>query len=110
MKENADKGRALDTDEIDKQLRESAEQMFRLRFQMRMGQMEGLKKYGCSERAGADADRAARAEIESGSGGGQAGARRKKRRKRSRPLKSQPAAKSCRESEARAEAEGGQRS
>jgi large subunit ribosomal protein L29 len=45
MKENADKARALDTAEIDKQLRESAEQMFRLRFQMRMGQMEGLKKF-----------------------------------------------------------------
>ena len=45
MKENADKARALDTAEINKQLRDSAEQMFRLRFQMRMGQMEGLKKF-----------------------------------------------------------------
>ena len=45
MKENADKARALDTAEIQKQLRDSAEQMFRLRFQMRMGQMEGLKKF-----------------------------------------------------------------
>jgi large subunit ribosomal protein L29 len=45
MKENADKARALDTPEIEKQLRESAEQMFRLRFQMRTGQMEGLKKF-----------------------------------------------------------------
>ena len=45
MKENADKARALDTAEIHKQLRDSAEQMFRLRFQMRMGQMEGLKKF-----------------------------------------------------------------
>jgi len=44
MKENADKARALDTNEINKQLRESREQMFRLRFQMSMGQMEGLKK------------------------------------------------------------------
>jgi large subunit ribosomal protein L29 len=44
MKENADKARALDTAEIQKQLREHAEQMFRLRFQLRMGQMEGLKK------------------------------------------------------------------
>src|SRR5580698_1105011 len=44
MKENADKARALDTAELDKQLRDSAEQMFRLRFQTRMGQMEGLKK------------------------------------------------------------------
>ena len=44
MKENADKARALDTAEIEKQLRESKEQMFRLRFQMSMGQAEGLKK------------------------------------------------------------------
>jgi large subunit ribosomal protein L29 len=44
MKENADKARALDTAEIGKQLRESKEQMFRLRFQMSMGQMEGVKK------------------------------------------------------------------
>jgi large subunit ribosomal protein L29 len=44
MKENADKARGLDTAEINKQLRDSAEQMFRLRFQLRMGQMEGLKK------------------------------------------------------------------
>ena len=45
MKENADKHRALDTAEIEKNFRESAEQMFRLRFQMALGQMEGLKKY-----------------------------------------------------------------
>src|SRR5580658_6005603 len=44
MKENADKARSLDTTEIKKQFRESAEQMFRLRFQMSMGQAEGLKK------------------------------------------------------------------
>jgi large subunit ribosomal protein L29 len=44
MKENADKARALDTAEIKKQLGEQGEQMFRLRFQMRMGQMDGLKK------------------------------------------------------------------
>jgi large subunit ribosomal protein L29 len=44
MKENADKARALDTAEIQKQLRDGAEQMFRLRFQLRMGQAEGLKK------------------------------------------------------------------
>ena len=44
MKENADKARALDTPEIQKQLRDSAEQQFRLRFQLRMGQMEVLKK------------------------------------------------------------------
>lgn len=45
MKENADKHRALDTAEIEKNLRESAEQVFRLKFQMSMGQMDPLKKY-----------------------------------------------------------------
>ena len=45
MKENADKHRALDTTELNKNFRESAEQMFRLRFQMSLGQFEGLKKY-----------------------------------------------------------------
>ncbi len=44
MKENADKARALDAAELAKQLREGAEQMFRLRFQMSMGQTDGLKK------------------------------------------------------------------
>lgn len=44
MKENADKARALDKAEIEKQLRDAREQMFRLRFQMSMGQAEGLKK------------------------------------------------------------------
>jgi len=44
MKENAEKLRALDTAELDKQLREGAEQMFRLRFQLSMGQMDGVKK------------------------------------------------------------------
>ena len=44
MKENADKVRALDTTEIRKQLSESSEQAFRLRFQMSMGQADGLKK------------------------------------------------------------------
>ena len=44
MKENADKVRALDTTEIRKQLSESGEQTFRLRFQMSMGQPDGLKK------------------------------------------------------------------
>jgi large subunit ribosomal protein L29 len=44
MKENADKARALDTAELHKQLNESSEQMFRLRFQMSMGQVDGLKK------------------------------------------------------------------
>jgi large subunit ribosomal protein L29 len=44
MKENAEKFRALDTAELDKQLREGAEQMFRLRFQLSMGQSDGVKK------------------------------------------------------------------
>jgi large subunit ribosomal protein L29 len=44
MKENADKARALDTAELHKQLNDSSEQMFRLRFQMSMGQVDGLKK------------------------------------------------------------------
>ncbi|HXP85434.1 MAG TPA: 50S ribosomal protein L29 [Bryobacteraceae bacterium] len=44
MKENADKARALDKAEINKQLHDAKEQMFRLRFQMSMGQMEGVKK------------------------------------------------------------------
>src|ERR1700733_13996647 len=44
MKENADKARALDANEIAKQITNTAEQMFRLRFQMSMGQMNGIKK------------------------------------------------------------------
>jgi large subunit ribosomal protein L29 len=44
MKENADKARALDAAEISKQVKDTAEQMFRLRFQMSMGQMDGIKK------------------------------------------------------------------
>ena len=44
MKENADTARGLDDAEIHKQLRDSQEQMFRLQFQMSMGQMDGLKK------------------------------------------------------------------
>ena len=44
MKENADKARALDGPELNKQLREGAEQAFRIRFQMAMGQMDGVKK------------------------------------------------------------------
>ena len=40
----AQKIRDLDTREIQQQLRDIEEQMFRLHFQMRMGQMEGLKK------------------------------------------------------------------
>jgi large subunit ribosomal protein L29 len=44
MKENADKARSLDSAELKRELKESAEQMFRLRFQMSMGQMDGLAK------------------------------------------------------------------
>ena len=44
MKENADKARALDAGELAKQIKDAAEQMFRLRFQMSMGQMDGIKK------------------------------------------------------------------
>jgi large subunit ribosomal protein L29 len=44
MKVNADKARGLDAAEITKQLREASEQMFRLRFQLSMGQADGLTK------------------------------------------------------------------
>src|ERR1700680_570319 len=44
MKENADKARGLDAAEIAKQLGEASEQMFRLRFQLSMGQADGLTK------------------------------------------------------------------
>jgi large subunit ribosomal protein L29 len=40
----AQKVRDLDTGELKNQLREIEEQLFRLHFQMSMGQMEGLKK------------------------------------------------------------------
>jgi large subunit ribosomal protein L29 len=38
------KVRDLDTQELQRQLAEMAEQKFRLQFQMSMGQMDGLKK------------------------------------------------------------------
>ncbi len=41
----ADKIRGLDSAEIERQLQDAQEQLFRLRFQMGMGQLEGLKKY-----------------------------------------------------------------
>jgi large subunit ribosomal protein L29 len=44
MKENAEKARGLDAAEITKQLKEASEQMFRLRFQLSMGQADGLTK------------------------------------------------------------------
>ncbi len=41
----AEKVRDLDSAELQTQLKDINEQIYRLRFQMRMGQMEGLKKY-----------------------------------------------------------------
>jgi large subunit ribosomal protein L29 len=41
----AENFRDLDTTEINNKLTESQEQMFRLRFQIKMGQSEGLKKF-----------------------------------------------------------------
>jgi large subunit ribosomal protein L29 len=40
----ADKVRELDNTELNKQIHDSREQAFRLRFQMAMGQTDGLKK------------------------------------------------------------------
>lgn len=40
----ADKVRELDSDELRRQLAENREQNFRLRFQLSMGQTDGLKK------------------------------------------------------------------
>jgi large subunit ribosomal protein L29 len=41
----AEKMRGLDAPELQRQVQDSQEQLFRLRFQMGMGQTEGLKKY-----------------------------------------------------------------
>jgi large subunit ribosomal protein L29 len=41
----ADKFRNSDATELQRQVQEAQEQMFRFKFQMGMGQMEGLKKY-----------------------------------------------------------------
>jgi large subunit ribosomal protein L29 len=41
----ADRVRDLDTKELEIQVREITDQLFNLRFQIRMGQLEGLKKY-----------------------------------------------------------------
>ena len=40
----ADKLRGLDDTELQRQLHDMDDQLFRLQFQMRMGQLEGLKK------------------------------------------------------------------
>ena len=41
----ANKVRGIDIADLERQAQDSAEQLFRLRFQMGMGQFEGLKKY-----------------------------------------------------------------
>jgi large subunit ribosomal protein L29 len=41
----AERLRGLDVAELERQAQEAREQLFRLRFQMGMGQLEGLKKY-----------------------------------------------------------------
>ena len=41
----AEKLREIDTVELEKQSGDNQEQMFRIRFQMSMGQTDGLKKY-----------------------------------------------------------------
>lgn len=40
-----DKARELDEKEISSQLKDAGEQMFRLKFQLNMGQTDGVKKY-----------------------------------------------------------------
>ena len=45
MNKAADKIRATDPGELANQLRDGAESKFRLRFQMSMGQTDGVKKY-----------------------------------------------------------------
>jgi large subunit ribosomal protein L29 len=41
----AEKFRGLDVAELERQVQDSQDQLFRFRFQMGMAQMEGLKKY-----------------------------------------------------------------
>ena len=41
----AEKVREIDSNELRNQIKESQEQMFRLKFQMSMGQLEGVKKF-----------------------------------------------------------------
>lgn len=41
----AEKIRSLDANEVQRQQQDAQEQLFRLRFQMGMGQSEGLKRY-----------------------------------------------------------------
>jgi len=46
----AEKFRGIDVAELERQVQESRDQLFRFRFQMGMGQMEGLKKYRNSKK------------------------------------------------------------
>ena len=46
----AEKFRGIDIAELERQAQDSQEQLFRFRFQMGMGQMEGLKKYRNSKK------------------------------------------------------------
>ena len=46
----AEKFRGIDIAELERQVQDSQEQLFRFRFQMGMGQMEGLKKYRNSKK------------------------------------------------------------
>ncbi len=65
----ADKFRELDPKELEQKLREIEEQIFHLRLQMSLGQMDGLKKYRELRKDKARIpNRAARAGAE-GSGG-----------------------------------------
>jgi large subunit ribosomal protein L29 len=41
----AEKSRGIDMADLQRQVQDSHDQLFRFRFQMGMGQMEGLKKY-----------------------------------------------------------------
>ncbi|MBV9611091.1 MAG: 50S ribosomal protein L29 [Acidobacteriaceae bacterium] len=41
----AEKMRGIDAADLQRQVQDAQEQLFRLRFQMGMGQLEGLKKY-----------------------------------------------------------------
>jgi large subunit ribosomal protein L29 len=41
----ADKVREIDTTELQRQLNDSRDQLFRLKFQLAMGQTDGIKKY-----------------------------------------------------------------
>ncbi len=41
----ADKVREIDTTELERQLSDSRDQLFRLKFQLAMGQTDGIKKY-----------------------------------------------------------------